>query len=241
MRIGAKRDRVANSTCGAFGGMGLNTFVLLCLLWLIASLGGMGFNTALFLNVGVDRAAESCIDELHAIADAQYGHLFFFGVFKNAHVVLIARFIDWGEIIGQVADQALGNPRPAGDDQAVEQPEQRHEGFASLGHGQEQRTTARALDGDHVIAVERLLRAFGVKAGGNADHWARHNDHRYFELKMACAAYGIPAQRQGKQRLLKTQKSCMMDELDKARDQNFAADAILHGLKKYNAVFDANR
>lgn len=179
MRIGGEGDRVANSTHSAFG--------------------RMGFNIALFLNVGVDRAAELCIDELHAIADTQHGHLFFLGVFKSAHVVLVARFFDWGEIVGQVADQALGYPRPAGDDQAIEQPEQRHKGVASFGHGHEQRTPTRAFYGDHVVAGERLLAALRVKAGGNADHWARHNIHRCFGLKITCIAYDIPAQRQGKQ------------------------------------------
>lgn len=179
MRIGIERNRVAHSTHSAFG--------------------RMGFNSALFLNVGVDRAAELCIDELHAIADAQHGHLFFFSVVKSAHVVLVARFIDRGEIIGQVADQALGNPRPAGDDQAIEQPEQWRECVASFGHGQEQRTPARAFYGDHVVSGERLLATLHVKAGGNADHWARHNIHRCFGLKITCIAYAIPAQRQGKQ------------------------------------------
>ena len=113
----------------------------------------MRIDIALYLNIGIDRAAKLCVDKLHAIADAQNGHLFFLRVFKSANIIFIARGRDRGHIFGQLANQTLRNTGTASNNQAVEQGKQWRERFLFLCHRQNERTTTRTLHGNHILVI----------------------------------------------------------------------------------------
>ena len=137
MGIGIERNCMGN---GIFGSPGL-----------------MRIDIALYLNIGIDCAAKLSIDKLHAIADAQNGHLFFLRVFKSANIIFIARGRNRGQVFGQLANQTLRNTGTASNNQAIEQGKQRCERFLFLCHRQNERTTTRAFYRNHILVIERLL------------------------------------------------------------------------------------
>ena len=113
----------------------------------------MRIDIALYLNIGIDRAAKLSIDKLHAIADAQNGHLFFLRVFKSANIIFIARGRNLGHIFGQLANQTLRNAGTARNNQAIEQGKQWCERFLLLCHGQNEWTTTCAFHRNHILVI----------------------------------------------------------------------------------------
>ena len=111
----------------------------------------------LAFDVGVDGASGVSIHQLHAVANPEDRFARSQEGGEHTFVGGQATRVRLGKIIRQRADQAVGDGRPAGDDEAVEPRRQGTDRRLVLEYRHDHRETAGAFDRLHVAVVQALF------------------------------------------------------------------------------------
>lgn len=137
--------------------------------WMI---GGIAHRTVderlipLSLDVGVDRASGSSIQELHTVTDAEHG---FCRLLKEVEKHMVGFNAQRGrrlDVVGERPDQALRNRRASRDDQPVDEIDDAFDARFRRYHGNQHRDAAGLLDRLYIRVVYPLLAV--LERGSNA-------------------------------------------------------------------------